>query len=318
VLYGPLDEEKLLRSLAPGLDVAFLSRPDPAWRWQPLVRDFCPEAKIIYDTVDLHFLRERRRAEIEADPEVARAAERYHDMELALAHLADATLVVSEYEREVLEKEDPNLAVYVVPNVHGEEHVGRSFEQRKGVLFVGSFPHPPNRDAVRWLVQDILPLVAQADPDIPAFIVGSEPTAEILALGSENVRIMGWVPDLENLYEHARLAVAPLRYGAGVKGKVGEAMAHGLPVVSTRLGAEGMGLVHEHDVLVADSEQGFAAEILRGYHDADLWTRLSATARRTIERDSSPSAIRSSLRTILCEVGVKVPLSEGEDESEHA
>ena len=256
VLYGPLDERKLLRELAPALDVAILSRPEPTWRWQPMVRELCPEAKIIYDTVDLHFLREQRRAEIEADPAVARAAARYHDMELSLARIADATLVVSVAELEVLLTEVPELQVHVVPNIHGEEHSGRPFEERKGVIFVGSFPHHPNRDAAHWLVEEIMPLVRLEDPDIPTYIVGSSPTDDIRALESDSVRILGWVPDLANLYEHSRLSVAPLRYGAGVKGKVGESMAHGLPVVTTRLGAEGMGLQHEHDVLVAEGAAG--------------------------------------------------------------
>jgi GT2 family glycosyltransferase/SAM-dependent methyltransferase/glycosyltransferase involved in cell wall biosynthesis len=310
VLYGPLDDRKLLRELAPALDVAILSRPDPTWRWQPLVRELCPETKIIYDTVDLHFLREARRAEIEADPLVARAAVRYHDMELSLARIADATLVVSAAERDVLFDEDPEIQVHVVPNIHGEEHTGRPFEERKGVLFVGSFPHHPNRDAVHWLVEEIMPLVRLEDPEILTYVVGSSPTEDILALESESVRILGWVPDLTNLLEHSRLSVAPLRYGAGVKGKVGESMAHGLPVVTTRLGAEGMGLEHEHDVLVADGAQGFANEILRAYHDADLWTRLAVNGRRTIARDSSPFAIRASLAKILEEIGVKVKLPD--------
>jgi GT2 family glycosyltransferase/glycosyltransferase involved in cell wall biosynthesis len=310
VLYGPLDERELLRELAPALDVAFLSRPEPTWKWEPLVREICPESKIIYDTVDLHFLREARRAEIEADPAVARAAARYHGMEISLARIADATLVVSIAERDVLKEEDPDIRVHVVPNIHGEEHSGRPFEQRKGLLFVGSFPHHPNRDAAHWLVEEIMPLVRLQDPDICAYIVGSSPTEDIKALESENVRVLGWVPDLTNLLEHSRVSVAPLRYGAGVKGKVGESMAHGLPVVTTRLGAEGMGLEHEHDVLVADDAQSFAAEILRAYHDGDLWARLAANGRRTIARDSSPFAIRATLAKILEEIGVKVRLPD--------
>ena len=146
--------------------------------------------------------------------------------------------------------------------------------------------------------------------EIFAYVVGSSPTEEILALESENVRILGWVPDLTNLLEHARLSVAPLRYGAGVKGKVGESMAHGLPVVTTRLGAEGMGLEHQHDVLVADGAQAFTNEILRAYHDADLWTRLAVNGRRTIAKDSSPYAIRASLAKILEDIGVKVRLPD--------
>ena len=160
----------------------------------------------------------------------------------------------------------------------------------------------PNRDAAHWLVEEIMPLVRRRGlPTSPPTSSGSSPTDDIRALESEDVRILGWVPDLANLYEHSRLSVAPLRYGAGVKGKVGESMAHGLPVVTTRLGAEGMGLEHEHDVLVAEGPQAFANEILRAYHDADFGTASRATvvapspgtARHT---RSAPRLPRSSRR----------------------
>jgi GT2 family glycosyltransferase/SAM-dependent methyltransferase/glycosyltransferase involved in cell wall biosynthesis len=314
VLSGPLDVRKLLRELAPGLDVALLSRPVAASHWQRNVAELCPTTKIIYDTVDLHFLREARRAEIEGNPAVVRAAARYYNLELSLATNADAVLVVSEEERDVLLREQPGLQVYVVPNVHRAEPAGRPFERRQGVLFVGSFPHPPNRDAARWLVNEIMPLVHRTDPDIPVYIVGSHPTDEIRALASDSVQVLGWVPDLRDLYDRARLSVAPLRYGAGVKGKAGESLAYGLPVVTTRLGAEGMGLEHEQDVLVADSAEAFAAEIVRAYRDAGLWTRLAANGRSTIARASSPATVQALLVGILSDIGVNVQRSGVPDE----
>jgi len=310
VLHGQLDGRKLIRELAPGLDVAILSRPDPAWRWRPLLQELAPATKIIYDTVDLHFLREGRRAESDNDPSALVAAAQYYDKELSLARMADATLVVSEEERQVLLHELPGLQVHVLGNIHRPEHLGRPFEAREGVLFVGSFPHPPNRDAAHWLVEDILPLVHLQHPRIPTYIVGSYPTDDIRALASDTVQVLGWVPDLRDLYERARLSVAPLRYGAGVKGKVGQSLAFGLPVVTTRLGAEGMGLEHGRDVLVADGKEAFAAEILRAYQDAALWTRLATNGRQTIAQRSSPSVIRSLLATILVDIGVKLQLPD--------
>jgi len=304
VLHGPLDAQALLREISPGLDVAILSRPDAAGHWQRLVAELCPTTKIIYDTVDLHFLREARRAEIEGNPAAVRAAARYYDRELWLARNADAVLVVSEEERQVLLREQPELQVYVVPNIHRPEPAGRSFERREGLLFVGSFPHPPNRDAAHWLVEEIMPLVRLQDPAIPAYIVGSHPTDDIRALAGDGVRVLGWVPDLRDLYGRARLSVAPLRYGAGVKGKVGESLAYGLPVVTTALGAEGMGLEHGYDVLVADTAEAFAAEVVRAYHDAGLWARLATNGRATIAGASSPAAVRSLLARILDEIGV--------------
>lgn len=306
VLYGPLDRRKLLRELSAALDVAVLSRPDSAWSWQPLVHELCPGTKVIYDTVDLHYLREGRRGALERDPAVVRAAARYYRKELSLARSADATFVVSEEERQVLQCELPGLQVHVLGNIHPEEPKGRPFEEREGVLFVGSFPHPPNRDAAHWLVEEIMPRVRLQDPGIRTYIVGSHPTKDIRALASESVEVLGWVPDLRDRYERSRLSVAPLRYGAGVKGKVGESLAYGLPVVTTRLGAEGMGLEDGADALVADDEEAFAAEILRAYHDADLWRRLATNGRRAIARGSSPSVVRSLLSEILMDIGVKL------------
>ena len=150
--------------------------------------------------------------------------------------------------------------------------------------------------------------------DIPVYIVGSHPTDEIRALASDSVQVLGWVPDLRDLYDRARLSVAPLRYGAGVKGKVGESLAYGLPVVTTRLGAEGMGLEHEQDVLVADSAEAFAAEIVRAYRDAGLWTRLAANGRSTIARASSPATVQALLVGILSDIGVNVQRSGVPDE----
>jgi GT2 family glycosyltransferase/SAM-dependent methyltransferase/glycosyltransferase involved in cell wall biosynthesis len=304
VLHGTLDRRKLLRDLAPGLDVAILSRPDSAWRWLPLVEEHCPATKIIYDTVDLHFLREARRAEVESDPTAVRAAKRYYNMELSLATRADAVLVVSENERQALLREQPDLRIYVVGNVHPQEPAARPFAQREGVLFVGSFPHPPNRDAAHFLVEEIMPLVRAHDPGIVTYIVGSHPTDDILELASDSVRVLGWVPDLRDLYERVRLSVAPLRYGAGVKGKIGESLAYGLPVVTSPLGAEGMDLEHGRDALVADGAEAFAAEILRVYHDAELWNRLSANGRGAVAKASSPPAMRALLAAILADVGV--------------
>ncbi|MGC9962924.1 MAG: glycosyltransferase [Acidimicrobiales bacterium] len=295
-----------LKEVSSDLQVAILCRPEPTWQHLPLLRTLSPQTKIIYDTVDLHFVRERRRAEIEGDPERFRIAEQQREMELSLAKAADATLVVSPVERELLLEELPDLSVHVVPNIHRDEAAGQPFGRRQGLLFVGSFPHDPNRDAAHWLVEEILPLVHETLPDVPTYIVGSHPTDDIWALAGHGVRVLGWVPDLGDLYERARLFVAPLRYGAGMKGKVGESLAHGLPVVTTRIGAEGMGLVDETDVLVADGAADFAAAVVRAYRDEELWTTLAVNGRRTISRRYSPDAVRPLLSEVLA--GLRIPI----------
>ena len=304
VLPGQSNLAPLLEQLGPDLRVAILSRPMPAWPYLPLIRQISPTTKVVYDTVDLHFLREQRRADIEGDPAASSSAELHRYLELTLARGTDATLVVSEVERDLLLAVDPDLRVYVVPTVHRDQHPGRPFVQRKGLLFVGSFLHPPNADAVRWLLGDILPHVRQELPGITTSIVGSYPPDEVRALARDDVHVLGWVPDLDDLYEQARVFVAPIRYGAGIKGKIGESLAHGLPVVTTRLGAEGMGLVHEHDILVADTAPAFATAIARCYTDEKLWARLAANGRQSVARRYSPTSVRSLLAKCLVELGV--------------
>ena len=163
----------LLQQLSPDLRVAILSRPMPSWPYLPLIRELSPNTKIVYDTVDLQDLREQRRDRVEGDPDVLARSQLLHYFELRLARGADATWVVSETERDVLLSEDPSLHVHVVPNIHQEECSGRPFAQREGLLFVGSFLHSPNTDAVCWLLEDILPLLRQRLPGVLTSIVGS-------------------------------------------------------------------------------------------------------------------------------------------------
>jgi O-antigen biosynthesis protein len=119
--------------------------------------------------------------------------------------------------------------------------------------------------------------------------------------------VVGWVPDLSDLYDRARVFVAPLRYGAGMKGKIGESMAHGLPVVTTRLGGEGMDLEHERDALLAESAEGLAESIARLYHEPRLWASLAANGRDTVLVKYSPPAVRSLLASSLTELGLLLP-----------
>ena len=117
--------------------------------------------------------------------------------------------------------------------------------------------------------------------------------------------MLGWVPTLDEVYQRVRLFVAPLRYGAGMKGKVGEALAHGLPVVTTPIGAEGIGLRHGDDVLIAEDAEGLARSIIDAYQHPKMWTCLSTQGRESISLRYSPSSVRSWLADTLAELGVR-------------
>lgn len=266
----------------------------------PLLRSHAPQARLVFDTVDLHYLREKRGAELANDPARMRAAERTRQLELDIIARSDATLVVSQVERELLAVDAPDARVEVLSNLHRIAGTSTPFEARRDIVFVGGFRHPPNVDAVRWFVDQVWPLVRARQPDLLFHCIGADVGAEIEALALRpGVVVHGHVPDLDPFMDGARLAVAPLRYGAGVKGKVNLSMAHGQPVVATRCAVEGMHLQEGEDVMIADDAEGFADAIFRAYHDAELWTRLSDNGRINIERHFSLDAARPVVRRVL-------------------
>lgn len=282
-----------------GLDAVILSRLDVAEQLLEVVRSAAPQAKILFDTVDLHFLREERMAEHLQDMEMARAARKRREIELGLMHRSDVTLVVSHYEQALLVRESPDLPVEVVSNIHELHPCKAGFEERMGVLFIGGFNHPPNVDAVCFFVKEVLPLLRNGLGDIPVWIIGSHPPEEVRALASAYVHVTGYVEDVSGYFAQVRLSVAPLRYGAGVKGKVNQSMAYGVPVVATTMAVEGMALTDGEDVLVADSAADFAAALTRVYQDAGLWQRLSAAGQKNIESHFSRALARETMRKLL-------------------
>lgn len=289
-----------LREHGQRFDVVMLSRHYVATEFLPLVRRFAPQARVVFDTVDLHFLRELRGAQLAGDRRLQRAAERTRDRELALIRQADATLVVSPVERDILATLVPGTCVEVVANLHEVAATGRPFEQRHDLVFVGGFRHPPNVDAVCWFGNDVFPLIRARQPSIRFHCIGMSPPAEVLALQSQpGIIVHGHVADLDPYMDGARIALAPLRFGAGVKGKVNLSMAHGQPVVATTCAVEGMHLTDGHDVLVADDPATFAEAVLRLYSDAALWQRLSDHGRENIRRHFSLDAAGETVRRVF-------------------
>jgi len=275
-------------------DLVFIARVDVAEKHIDDVREYCPHAKIIFDTEDLHFIREQRRAELENNQALARAALQRMNQELAVAEKADHTVVVSSYEMEVLLKERPSLNVSVVPIPRDMPGREAGFSERKDLIFIGGFQHPPNLDAIFYFVQSIYPLVKLEIPDVKLFIVGSKPPSEILDLTSDrSIIVTGYVADLAPHFNQCRLSIAPIRYGAGVKGKVISSLSYGLPVVATAIACEGIDLEDEVDVLTADDPAEFAKKVVRLYTDSNLWNKLSQGGFEKVSRDYSMAVTRS-------------------------
>lgn len=304
VLHDPVEVADHLRGLGPYVRLAIASRPLTAWKYVHKIRELAPSALLAYDTVDLHFLREERRAEIEGSDATRLVARGYRELELALVRVSDATITVTEQERALLAREVPGARIHVIPTVHEVSSGGHAFADRKGLLFVGNFHHPPNPDAVAYLVSDILPLIRAQIPEMVLFVVGGHAGPAIDALASEDVVVTGWVPDLGPHLDSSRVFVAPLRFGAGLKGKIGQSMAHGLPVVTSSIGVEGMDVAHEREVLVADDAAGFAEAVVRVYRDRELWTSLSESAMKFVAHTYAPEVVRSKMRAALTDLGV--------------
>jgi len=289
-----------LREHGPRFDTVVVCRHYILREWLPLVRQFAPQATLVFDTVDLHYLRERRGAELAGDAALKRASERTRTLELEMIARSDATLVVSDVERTLLAQDAPGARVEIVSNLHHLHGQGLPFEQRHDLVFVGGFRHPPNVDAVKWFVSEVFPLVRERLPDVRFHCIGSDTPQEIAALAGEpGVVVHGHVPDIDPYMDGARIAIAPLRYGAGVKGKVNLSMAHGQPVVATGCAVEGMHLRDGEDVLVGDDPQSFADAVVRLYTDAELWQRLSRNGVANVQQHFSLDAAREVVRRVL-------------------
>ena len=169
-------------------------------------------------------------------------------------------------------------------------------------MFVGGFQHPPNVDAVEYYVEQIWPVFRKLCPDVPTYVIGSRMPDRLRQMGVEHgLEMLGFVEDLTPYYDTCALSIAPLRYGAGVKGKVNQALSFGLPVVGTPVALEGMGLVHREHVLIESEPESFAAAMAEVYSDDSLWCQLSRNGRLSLEGRFTPKVAQDALKSALAE-----------------
>jgi glycosyltransferase involved in cell wall biosynthesis len=282
--------EEVFRKAAVKPDLVYLHRYTNASKYATMVRRYFPAARIVYSVADLHFLRMERQLPIEPTTVSAN--------EVAMQRRAEM-IVHSPVEAEMLRLTNPTLKVQVVPWTVRPRPSPLPFQERAGSAFVGGFGHPPNADAVQYFVGEILPLLLRRMPSTTTYIIGSKMPNSIAAMRGPGLIPLGFVPVLADVLHKLRCTIVPLRYGAGIKGKVLESFAHGLPCVMSEVAAEGMDLPQDLAWLVARTPVDFADKIARLESDQDFNARLTAAGLAYIETRHSPAAIQAALRAAV-------------------
>jgi GT2 family glycosyltransferase len=306
-LYAPyvIDFVEYFREHASEYDVVYVCRYKIAEQVIPLVKSSSPKTKVILNLADLHFLRELREAAAGSPGYSQERAEVTRNEELAVVKSSDLTFSYSDVELAVLESHIGNEALTArLPWIVDARPLARKFADTKDILFLGGFGHPPNEQAVKFFAGEVMPLVRDKLPNAVFQIVGSGAPESVLKLTSDNVKILGYVPDLEDVFASARVFVAPLLAGAGLKGKVLEAMSRGVPSVLSPVAAEGTGLVNGLGCLVAKSAEEWAAAVIKLYTDEDLWNQIGANALKTAQMQYSFAAGMEAFREALSRVDV--------------
>ena len=301
VLHHPVLLQDWLQENGRHLDYVWSSRPYVSGHlMDQLRRD--TGAPILYLTHDLHHLRETRRYALDRDPMALDEATRVRGIELAIFAKADCILSFSEDEAQVIRGLAPQATVRVLPlffyDTLPPTADAADFANRRDLLFVGGFNHVPNADAALWLVREIMPALWRTHPDARVRIVGADPPAELRALAGPLVQVAGHVPDLAQSYAEARVSVNPLRFGAGVKGKIIASLAAGLPVVTTPIGNEGIRLRDGVEALIGDTPEAIAAHIAALLDDEARCRDLAAAGTAVIAQRFS----RASARALVAEV----------------
>ncbi|MCY9664840.1 glycosyltransferase [Paenibacillus alginolyticus] len=279
------------------IDFTFLNRPHIAEQYIDTIKRYS-NSKVIYYGHDLHYLRELREYELINNSKLLDSSKEWMLKELEICRKADIVYYPSQVEVDELKNHIPNLNVKAIPAyIYDEiEKATPNFQERMDLLFVGGFAHKPNIDAVKWFLEEVFPLILQNMNDLKIYIVGSNPPDEILSYHSNNITITGFVSDdeLNNYYRKSKIVVVPLRYGAGVKGKVVEALYHQVPIVTTSIGAEGLPNIESY-LLTCNDPQEFAQKVLELYNNDTLLTQYSRNSYNYVQKYFSVESVLSTI-----------------------
>ncbi len=281
-----LSLERFLQERGGEFDLIYLTRYTTVRDSLPLLREHAPQAKLIFCNADLHYLRELRQAQNaghsgERAEQALAAVRETRRQELEAINAVDLTLTYSEIEQAVIAAESLGQATTALcPWVVDTVAESAPLSSRQGITFLGSYQHPPNRDAVESFLNDVWPRLREQLPDLEFHLYGSGLGPELHEAwqGISGVRVHGWVNDASVVYERHRVFVAPLRAGAGIKGKVIAALSHGIPQVLSPVAVEATGLRHGVEVFIARDPEAWCTAVANLMQDDELWTRTSGAA----------------------------------------
>jgi glycosyltransferase involved in cell wall biosynthesis len=291
--------EELLLKLSGYFDCVYVLRPNNGSRVLNVMPHISSELRIIYGIVDLHYLRLENQAEVENREDLKAASRDMKEAEFRIMAKADAVVTYSVMEAEIISRQDSTINVHTVPWSITPTRNSNAHGMRRDMAFIGGYLHTPNVDGAIFLVRDVMPLVWAQRADIKCILVGSNMPPHIAALASSHVETRGFVPDLREVYETVRLTVAPMRYGAGLKGKVLGSLAAGVPCILTTAAAAGMGLPSLLEGLIADGPASLANLIVKVYDSPDLYSDMSNVARHWIEETYGEGRIDEGLSEIF-------------------
>jgi glycosyltransferase involved in cell wall biosynthesis len=296
---------QFVREHASEYDLVFVTRYKVAEQVIPIVRAASPRTKIAFNLADLHFLRELREAAAKT-PGYSRArAEETRRAELAAVKASDITFSYSDVELGILRRHvSAATKLAKMPWVVDCSSRASSFSATRDILFLGGFGHPPNAQAVKFFAGEVMPLIRTHLTEAAFNVIGSGARARVPELMSDYVRILGYVPSITDHLDRTRVFVAPLLAGAGLKGKVLDAISHGVPCVLSPIAVEGTGLTHGLDCLIADSKEAWAEWVIRLYTDEGLWNQISANAFKLAKSNYSFAGGASALGKELAHVGL--------------
>lgn len=272
----------------------------------PRIRILQPSCPIVIDTVDVHYSRLFLKYDLTQKSVDFLNAEETRRRELSIYRKADVVITVTDEDSDILERDCHGLTLRCIPTIH-DVKVSNRVPEKNALVFVGGFNHDPNIDAMLYFCNEVLPILKRYIQRIKLTIVGSNPPEKITSLANDHVIVTGYVPSITPYLHASYVSVSPLRYGGGMKGKIGEAMAHGVPVVTTSIGAQGMGLINRDNSMIADSPEAFAIAIVELIENEELYSTVREKALKHVIDNYTKHKVEKRIASLMGEIHQIVP-----------